>query len=212
MTVYYNPAHPQTAVLERDIFNSTMWAGLGCLMLLFIGGPLLAAFLYFNGVEWLKPYLADPKQAPFVAAAGGFGLLVLLFAIGVTGIVWKARRWPTTPGRIVSADVEEYLATDSNQRLRTQYKSSVVYAYEVNGRRYQGDRVNLGITISATVPGLAQRTANKYPVGRAVTVYYNPENPGEAVLHPHSWLHYFPWLIAALMFTLVWAIATGRLG
>lgn len=212
VTVYYDPANPQTAVLERDLFTMQMWAGFGCLMLFFIGGPLLAAFFYFNGVEWLKPHVAHPYQAPFVAALGGFGLLLVLFALGLTGMVWQAARWPVVRGQILDAGVADVLDTRGDGPSRTQYQASVLYAYEVNGRRYQGTCIMLGVTVFATLPGLAQWTVARYPVGSEVEVHYNPQNPGEAVLQPHSWLHYLPWLLALAVFTLTWAIATGRLG
>jgi hypothetical protein len=48
-------------------------------------------------------------------------------------------------------------------------------------------------------------------VGSEVEVHYNPQNPGESVLRPHSRWHYLIWLVAAGMFTLAWAVATGRL-
>ena len=59
--------------------------------------------------------------------------------------------------------------------------------------------------MSATLPGFARRTAAHYPVGSEVEVHYDPQNPGESALHPHSRWHYVPWLIAAGMFALAWA-------
>jgi hypothetical protein len=216
VTVYYDPADPQTAVLERDLPWGVLAAGGGCLLLFFIGGPLLAAFLYFNGVAWLKSHLANPQRAPFVAAAGGFGLLVFLFGLAFMRYVRQASRWPVVPGRVVASGVESYRkwwADGSySRRYRTHYKSSVLYTYEVNGRQYTGDRLTIGVNVSATVPGFGERTAARYPVGTEVEVHYNPQNPGESVLHPHSRWHYLIWLVAAGMFALAWAVATGRLG
>jgi hypothetical protein len=215
VTVYYDPANPHKAVLERDLPTGMLFAGVGCLLLFFIGGPLLATFLYFNGVAWLQSHLANPERAPFVAAAAGFGLLVLIFAIAFMRIVRQASQWPVTRGRIVAAGVERYEDWRDDQSdyasLRRRYKASVVYTYEVNGRQYTGDRVRLGVIVSATLPGWAKRMAAQYPVGSEVEVYYNPQDPGESVLHPHSRLHYLLWLVAACMFALAWAVAAGWL-
>jgi hypothetical protein len=211
VTVYYDPANPQKAVLERDIFTSTMWLGFGCLMLFFIGGPLVAAFLYFNGLDWLRPHLANPKHAPFVTALTGFGLVVLLFAAAFTKMVWQAASWPIAPGRIISSNVESYL-DDTDGPPRTQYRARVLYTYEVHGRQYTGDRLSLGLTISGTLSRLAQRTASRYPVGHSVDVYYNPDNPSDSLLHPHSRWHYLLWLIGIGILTFAWAVATGRVG
>src|SRR5205085_810590 len=120
------------------------------LMLFFVGGPLLAAAAYFNGVAWLKAHLANPGRAPFVAAAAGLGLLVAVFAAAYTRMVHQARRWPVARGRIAAAGVEAYedaRDTDAAGRGRTHHKPSVLYAYEVNGRQYTGDRVTLGVKV-----------------------------------------------------------------
>ena len=59
VTVYYDPANPKNAVLERDL-PKIVFAGVGCLLLFFIGGPLVAAAMYFHGVDWLKAHIANP--------------------------------------------------------------------------------------------------------------------------------------------------------
>jgi hypothetical protein len=214
VTVYYDPANPQTAVLERDL-PAGLWAvGVGCVVLS-IAVPLVAALVYFQGVDWLQVRLADPGRAPFVTAAGGFGLVVLLFGLAFLHHVRQASRWPVTTGRIVASGVEAYRdwrenTSDSTRRQRY-YKPSVRYAYEVNGRRYSGDRLTLGMVMSASLPGFAKRTAARYPVGKEVEVYYDPQSPGESVLHPHSRWHYLIFLVAGCMLTLAWAVATGRM-
>ena len=94
---------------------------------------------------------------------------------------------------------------------RNRYKSSLVYTYEVNGRQYSGSRVNVGITFFSTIRALSKRVSLIYPVGSEVDVHYNPLNPGDSVIDPHSRLHYLLWLFAAGTLTLAWAIGTGRL-
>jgi Protein of unknown function (DUF3592) len=216
VTVFYNPANPQQAVLERDLPAKMMFWGLGCLMLFFIGGPLIAVFSYFNAVDWLKKHIADPTRAPFVAAASGFALVALWFTLAFQKMVRDACKWPVTRGKIIAAEVEAYqgrvdTSSDTNAP-RTFYKPSVVYTYRVNGRQFQGDRVTIGTKISATMPGVASRLAKRYPVGTEVDVHYNPKSPGESVLRPRSMTHWLLWVVVIAMFTLAWAVATGRLG
>jgi hypothetical protein len=210
VTVYYDPANPKNAVLERDL-PKIVFAGVGCLLLLFIGGPLIAAAMYFHGVDWLKAHIANPDRAPFVAAATGFASLTLLFAIGFTAAVWKTSRWPTVPGRMVGSDVESFRVREVDEgRMirRTHYKPSILYTYEVNGRKYMADRVTLGVVVSSTLPFIARRSARCYAPGTDVEVHYDPRNPGEAVLRPWHPLHILPWLIAAGMFWLAWTVAS----
>jgi hypothetical protein len=214
VTVYYDPAKPKNAVLERDLPMGQIWLGFGILMAFFLGAPLVGAMLYFDGVEWLKTRLPDPGRAPFVTAAGGFGLLVVWFALAFTSYVRRARKWPSVRGRIVRSGAEEYQDNlrGSDDIVRTYYKPCVIYTYEVGGREYSGDRIAMGITTSATSARPAERTAAKYPVGREVDVYYNPQVPSESVLRPGSRWHYIPWIAAACVLALAWAVATGRLG
>src|SRR4051794_12497911 len=63
VTVYYDPADPNRAVLDRE-FPWWMWAaGSGCVVAA-VAFPLVAAAIYFHGVDWLKARLPDPKVAP----------------------------------------------------------------------------------------------------------------------------------------------------
>lgn len=211
VTVYYDPQNPQMAVLERD-FPGWVWGvGIGCVVAMIVF-PIVSALLYLYGVDWLKPHLNHPDRAPFVTAAAGFGLVVLLFALAFTAYVLKACRWPTTHGRILMSDSEWFLNQDSDGgRLtyRTHYKPVVVYGYEVNGRRYMGDRVTIGVVTSSTSPGLAKRLAARYPVGTEVKVRYDPNKPSESVLMPYSLLHLLPWIVAGLMGYLAWWAGMG---
>lgn len=216
VTVFYDPARPERALLERTLPMGMMAQGLGCLMAFFVGGPLIAALLYFNALGWLRTRIADPGRAPLVAITAGFGLATTLFTLVFSRYVRQATSWPVTRGRIVEADVDAFRrwrdAEPGHGRPRIRYKPSVLYSYEVDGRSYLGDRLTMGVVVSSSVPGLAGRTASKYPVGSEVDVHYNPLSPGESVLHPRSAMHHIPWILAAALFALSWALATGRLG
>jgi hypothetical protein len=214
VTVYYNPADPNKAVLERDLPMGILMAGVGCLLLFFIGGPLLGIAYYFSALDWLRSHLHDPSRAPFVAALSGFGLLCLLFTLAFWRYVGQAARWPTVPGKIIASSTEAFVARDlidGRFRKRIHHKSSVQYEYEVNGRKYSGDRLTIGLVISANFPGYARRVAAKYPVGKEVDVHYDPSRPGESVLQPRSAWHLLLPIIVVGVGVLVWAVATGRI-
>src|SRR5207245_2822494 len=140
---YYDPADPARAVLERVLPMGMMAAGGSVVMLLFVGGPLLAASLYLDGVGWLEGRLVNPDRAPLVAVSTGLGLAVSLFTAAFAGAVRRACAWPVTRGRITAADVEGYRARDGSdsghRRPRILFKPGVTYTYEVAGRRYAGD-------------------------------------------------------------------------
>jgi hypothetical protein len=209
VTVYYDPANPEKAVLERDVPGWIWWVAGGCILAI-VGVPLLGVFFYYQGLDWLRPHLRHPDRAPFVTAAAGFGLLVSLFGIAFFKWVRQASRWPTTSGRIVASGVDVFRYRAPDDRIwRTHHKSNVVYEYEVNGRRFLGDRLILGVTFSSTHRRVIDSQARHYPVGREVLVYYDPKNPGESVLQPRSAWHYLLWIIAAAIFALAWWVGMG---
>jgi Protein of unknown function (DUF3592) len=211
VAVFYDPANPNNALLERDLSKVVVITGIGCLLSIILV-PSIAAAIYFNGVDWLKSHIDNPSRAPFVMAAGAFGLVTGLFALVCTVIVLHSRRWPTTPGRIIAAGTEQFKDREPDSGgSRTLYKSFVQYTYEVNGHQYTGDRVSLGVTISSTIPALARRQAAKFQPGAEVTVYYNPLDPTDCCLNPRSWWFLLIWAVCIAMLALAWAVATGRM-
>jgi hypothetical protein len=93
-----------------------------------------------------------------------------------------------TTVRVVSSGVEETTVrvrvgtATGRYRQARRYAPQVVYAYEAGGRRYEGRRVGLGPRALTSDRGEALRAAGRYPAGSEVTVYYDPEDPGEATL------------------------------
>jgi hypothetical protein len=94
--------------------------------------------------------------------------------------------WPTTEGTIVSnrilgSKIKLYdgtFYTDDGTDY-TNYKVYIRYQYFVDGSPYASRSVN-AIDALYYPASLARR----YPVGNDVIVYYNPQDPGEAVLEP----------------------------
>jgi hypothetical protein len=79
----------------------------------------------------------------------------------------------------------ELKITESRNSAGTTYKTAMVkYAYSVAGKSYEGNRVKVEI-------GTSLSDAERYPKGKQVTVFYNPENAEESVLEQGgagSWL------------------------
>ena len=68
-------------------------------------------------------------------------------------------------------------ADQDDTELRT--FAMIVYEFTVAGRKYQGSRVSIGEDLGNFE---VAETLAKYPKGKAVTVFYNPRKPAEAVL------------------------------
>jgi len=128
---------------------------------------------------------------------GGMGGLTLVlttvpFLIVVLVLVMIARRssakanaskdWPSTSGQVLMSQIEMRRSSGRNTGMSP--FPVVVYEYTVMGQRYQSNRIAFGGDIGGSM--IAQPTIAKYPAGSMVTVYYNPQNPGEAVLEQRS--------------------------
>jgi Protein of unknown function (DUF3592) len=133
---------------------------------------------------------------------GGPLVGLLLLATIVKYIeVWRAKSWLAVPGRIVSAkSVDRRVkrpGVDNGDEVRN--FAGVTYEFEVQGKKRKGSRVSIGEDLGNFE---VAETLMRYPAGKNVTVYYNPENPDQAVLERDSPKHLFQILglfIAALV-------------
>jgi hypothetical protein len=115
------------------------------------------------------------------------GPLALLLGVAVykTLQVRAARAWPSVPGKVViaGAEMRDVRVMDSERRggFRTEHRNfaNIVYEYPVAGKKLRHNRVSIGEDLGNFQ---VAETIAKYPVGAAVTVYYNPLRPNEAVL------------------------------
>ena len=155
VTVYYNPLHPQEAVLERDLPKG-MWGCLG------IGTAIALAIVFGSAIglhqlsEFASNHLANPKVSPFVVAAGGFGLLIALFGLALQRRASLARKWPVVPGTIKSSGLEQFMSAESSERSQLTFQSKVSFAYRFNGIDYVSQHANLGGNgIRSITPGNA---------------------------------------------------------
>ena len=119
-----------------------------------------------------------------------FFLFLILFslvwiAISLTVLIRSRRStsWPKAIGTVVHTEVRRIVSPSlSHDGNSVSYEPYVKYAYAVRDRQYERDRLT-----SAVVPGIrrsseAATIVAKYPVGHQVTVFYNPADPGDAVL------------------------------
>jgi hypothetical protein len=86
--------------------------------------------------------------------------------------------WLNTTGTVLMSSVQ----TSHSGRSHSTYPV-VVYVYTVNGQSYQSQRVRAGDQfLTVRVAGQAQATVARYPIGKSVTVYYDPAEPAESAL------------------------------
>ncbi len=111
-------------------------------------------------------------------------VLALIIAIGL--VVWKgptiltalrSGSMRTTTGVVTDA-AEAGSSLRGNRQIHRVY---LEYEYEVDGKAYTSDRVALFDNQFAT-RDIAVRYADEHPLGREVTVFYDPAAPGRSAL------------------------------
>lgn len=112
----------------------------------------------------------------------GIAVFLALRARSSQRQVKAVRAWPAATGRVLSAEVEARRSRTGRSGYSTAYYPVVVYEYVVNGQRYMNNVLSPGQALGIGFRGVVEKKVARYPVGNAVPVYYNPQNPGESVL------------------------------
>ena len=107
------------------------------------------------------------------------GLVLMGFGINSLSRASDSESWPSAEGVVISSEVEGHRSRDSG----TTYSAEILYDYVVNGETLSGNSIKFG-EVSTGNSSNARRYVNKYREGKTVKVYYNEEDPYEAVLEP----------------------------
>jgi hypothetical protein len=192
--VFYDPADPGKAVLERTLPEGCAKAGLIGLALV-IGAIAFFGYGLDYAVTLIGPHMKHPDKASMVIFAAAFSLLCAWFTYALWNQGRVARGWPSTRGWIE-------IATNPNSQ------TLIVYRYEVNGVSYKSDVVDFGGT-KRSVFKLASGAKIKGGVpGQSVEVLYDPANPAKTCLHAGAGMWWLPLLVAVLMGGVAWMVAT----
>ena len=186
VTVYYNPARPTECVLERNLMQGH---GLGCLTAIAAG---LAAIM---GLMWLVTHgpasvaaILPNAQPHIVLLTSLLGLVLLAMFFAEARRMHAARNWPSTSGVVVRSEVEE--VTSSSDSSTGSLMPFVMYRYSVAGQHYHARQIKLGMTSGGSLRA-AEKQIAPFPVGKTVTVHYDPEQPADAALiygSGHLWV------------------------
>ena len=112
-------------------------------------------------------------------------LLLAGLALTIAGVRFRSQatrmqRWATACGVISNSAVRE-VRGDPNISAGPIYHGDVQYDYTVGGRDFRGNSLRqVSYEASWRVP--AERVVAEHPVGREVTVYYDPEDPRQSTL------------------------------
>jgi len=106
------------------------------------------------------------------------GVILLAFVVKLVELR-RASRWPSTTGTVIKSRLRSRKRYDIDHRSSFITEAWITYEYEVGGRLYRSSQLSLGERTSDADMGAALQRS---PVGKAVQVYYNPDDPGQAVL------------------------------
>ena len=119
-----------------------------------------------------------------IAVIAWVGVFVFIFDAIFLGIIFSTQRkvaqassWPSTMGTVLMSMVQ-WRAGGSSSRSGANYPV-VMYSYQAMGQTYQGNKIAHGPEVGGMG---AHKVVARYPMGTQVAVYYNPENPPEALL------------------------------
>ncbi|MEQ1829414.1 MAG: DUF3592 domain-containing protein [Pirellula sp.] len=149
--------------------------------------------------------------------------MLLLLCIG-SGMLLSASRefmeslealsWPTAVGKVTRSELKTETqkfrtrSSDGIRRSATEdiFTPMIDYTFEVDGKEFQGTRLTSvrGGTLGDRAS--VEERLRKYPIGKSVTVSYNPIDPEQCLLEPGSWGG-FLLLFALSLFLIVFSCA-----
>jgi hypothetical protein len=128
-------------------------------------------------------------------------LASLAFLVGAVAIfVWtvgklhqarESRDWPQVEGRVTQSWID---------RSSAEHKPHVEYTYTVEGTPYASRQIAFDIFDKPGGRGRIESIVAQYPVGKTVTVYHDPQDPGTAILEPELYAPFFQPLFFAVLF------------
>ncbi|WFU79947.1 DUF3592 domain-containing protein [Bradyrhizobium sp. CIAT3101] len=209
--VYYNPRHPDQAVLERDLPKG-LWGCLG------IGSAIVVAIIFGSAFglnqsyAWLAHHIGRPDLAGMVVGFGAFGLVIALMAWAVRRQASMATRWPVVPGTIKLSEMEEYheASEPGEARGAEMFGKRVTYTYSYQNVRYTNECARVAAGTPQASNKMLEKLMSRYQDGATVEVHVNPDNPAEATLDARGdgRIAYVLWGIAAIFAALALFVAT----
>jgi hypothetical protein len=98
---------------------------------------------------------------------------------------------------------------DGSVRLGWAYLPNIAYEYRANAAEFQSRQIFIGQQFPSTIR-FSNELVEKYPVGKEITVYYNPEKPEMAILERNRLKELLLYLIGSLIYILFGFMFLGQ--
>lgn len=128
-------------------------------------------------------------------AVGTIGFVLLILNAVFLGVIFFMRRkmaavsqWPSTMGTVMMSTIEQRYSSEGGY---TDYPV-VQYSYQIGGQAYQSTKLAPGPELGGSG---ARGVVARYPAGAQVMVFYNPQNPSDAVLERKAPAQWLMWLL-----------------
>src|SRR5215471_4892700 len=105
--------------------------------------------------------------------------LIVLAAANKLFELYRAQSWSQTTGKVVRSGMETRRHRFAGEPERVENVPAVEYEFMALGSKVRGSRIGIGDDSGGEN---AEATLARYPVGTAVTVYYDPQDPTHCVL------------------------------
>ncbi len=116
--------------------------------------------------------------AGLIFISAGIGIIVLMSFL--FGSPQRTQKWLSAPGIIKAMSAPTTDELISGKVKPDSALAKIEYEYQVKGKTYRADRLTL--SDATKTPGYTQLIRNNYPVGKEITVYFDPADPNSAVL------------------------------
>lgn len=134
-------------------------------------------------------------RTELILTVGIIGFVFLILNVIFLAILFFTRRrmaavrqWPSTMGTVNTSYLERRSSSEGGY---TNYPV-VHYSYQVSGQAHQGTKIAPGMEVGGTGAG---KVVARYPAGAQVMVFYNPQNPSDAVLETKAPAQWILWLL-----------------
>lgn len=143
-----------------------------------------------------------------VYLGAGMNTIYVAFVAAVIFVVVASYYFMRAENRLETTGIMRVMGVETvyGQGKSNDYKVIVEYAYQVDGRKYTGRRYSSIPLVPNIVANkrMVDQLVDSYAVGKEVTAYYNPQNPGQAALQVFKGgLKGRIVVVAVLMFVLV---------